>query len=489
MKYLLGIDFGGGSSKTTLISAKGTVLAENTVEYPTLHPTPGGCEQRAEDWVQALCENTAAILRLSGADPRDIAAVAVDSATHTFLPCDGDFRPLRAAIHWTDSRSAADAAALNRELGDLIYEKTFHRPGTIWTLPQLIWLKKTEPDLYERIRYIFFEKDYLRFFLTGKYYTDYIEASGSMLFDCRKRTWDEELCAIAGLPTSALPPVISPLDNAGSVTADAAAATGLCEGTPVICGTTDTALEVFASGAVRPGDMTVKLATAGRICVITEKATPDAQLVTYPHVVPGLWYPGTATKAAASSLRWYRDTFGGDYASIDAEAMRVPVGSEGLLYHPYINGELTPYGDPALCGSFTGIRASHGRGHFNRAVMEGVAFSLLDSKLYLDSLHIPHADTATVIGGGAKGKVWRQILSDTLGMPLRMTENSDSSLGSAMLAGVAAGVFADAADAVRVCVRETGVTDPIPENTEIYRRLFQKYKRIHDALCDVYHEF
>ena len=118
-----------------------------------------------------------------------------------------------------------------------------------------------------------------------------------------------------------------------------------------------------------------------------------------------------------------------------------------------------------------------------------MAFSLLDSKLYLDSFHIPHADTATVIGGGAKGKVWRQILSDTLGMPLRMTENSDSSLGSAMLAGVAAGVFADAADAVRVCVRETGVTDPIPENTEIYRRLFQKYKRIHDALCDVYHEF
>ena len=160
------------------------------------------------------------------------------------------------------------------------------------------------------------------------------------------------------------------------------------------------------------------------------------------------------------------------------------------MFHPYLNGELTPYADPLLCGSFTGIRANHTKAHFARAVMEGVALSLLDCKRALDRIGIPYGSTATVIGGGAKGKLWRQMTADALGLTLNTTESSDSSLGSAMLAGIAAGVFADPADAVRRCIRVTGCTTPQPAQTAQYDALYEKYKRsFHDALAPVYHEF
>ena len=486
MKYLLGIDFGGGASKATLLDTEGNIVAENTVEYPTLYPQNGACEQDPKDWIDALCENTHALLQKSGIDAGDILAVAIDSATHTSLVCDEDFNPLRNAMHWTDSRSRKQADALREQCGQMLFDKTFHRPDTIWTLPQLCWLKENEPELFKKVRYIFFEKDYIRYFLTGVFCTDHIEAQGSMLFDCNHMQWDAEICALAGIQAAMLPPVVKPTDVIGSVTGAAAAKTGLKASTPVICGTTDTVLEVFAAGAVKPGDMTVKLATAGRICVITEKAYPDKHLVNYSHVAEGLWYPGTATKAAAASYRWYRDTFGEDYVTLNQSAEQVDIGCEGLMYHPYLNGELTPYADPMLCGSFTGIRATHTKAHFTRAVLEGVTYSLLDCKEYLDSLNIPCNGVATAIGGGTKGKLWLQMLSDVLGIALKTTRSSDSSLGSAMLAGIAVGVFKDAADAVEKCVKQKDIVYPNAENTQKYRKVFAVYKKVHDALAPIY---
>lgn len=486
MEFLLGIDFGGGASKATLIDEGGNIVAENTVEYPTLYPEKGACEQSPDHWIKALCENSKALLIKSKINAEQISAVAIDSATHTSVICDENFLPLRNAIHWTDSRSRTQADKLKIENGEEIFKKTFHKPDTIWTLPQLLWLKENEPDNFAKAKYMFFEKDYIRYFLTGVYCTDFIEAQGSMFFDCNKMGWDKSLCELAGINAEMLPPIVKPTDIIGNVTKTAAEATGLKEGTPVICGTTDTVMEVFASGAVKKGDVTVKLATAGRICVITDKPYPDRHLVNYSHIVDGLWYPGTATKSCAASYRWYRDTFGGEYKDLDNMAENIPIGAEGLIFHPYLNGELTPYADPALCGSFTGVRATHTKAHFTRAVLEGVAFSMLDSKLYLDSLHIPYNTTVTAIGGGTKGKLWRQILSDVLGLTMITTKSSDSSLGSAMLAGVATGVFSSAEEAAQKCVKREDITTPNKENTEKYRKIFEEYKKIHDALAPIY---
>ena len=486
MKYLLGVDFGGGSTKATLIDTIGNIVAENIVEYPTYYPQLGWCEQSPEDWNVAFSENVKGVLAKSGINSEDILAIAIDSATHTWVMCDADMKPIRPAIHWTDSRSHGQAEYLRNTYGELIFEKSFHRPDTIWTLPQILWVKENEPENFAKMSYIFFEKDYIRYELTGVYCTDYIEAQGSMLFDCAANEWSEELLAIAGIQKEQVPPIVNPTDVIGTITEEAAKKCGLKAGTKVICGTTDTVMEVFASGAVRPGDVTVKLATAGRICVITDKPYPNRHLVNYAHVAEGLWYPGTATKAAASSYRWYRDTFGGDYQELNEGAEQIPIGAEGLLYHPYINGELTPYADPMLCGSFIGVRATHTKAHFTRSVLEGVALSLLHSKKTLEEIGIASTGKAIIIGGGAKGDLWRQITADCLGMELVKTVSSDSSLGSAMLAGVAVGVFDTYEEAVRVCIKEENITTPIPENTEKYEKLFQEYVLVHDALEPIY---
>lgn len=488
MKYLLGIDFGGGASKATLIDVNGNIICENTVEYDTLHPENGACEQRPEDWINALIENSNAIIKNSGINPANILGMAVDSATHTFVMCDKFFKPLANAIHWTDSRSRAEAEQLKEKYGDEIFRKTFHEPQTIWTLPQLLYIKNTQPKLFSKIKHILFEKDYIRYYLTGVFCTDYIEAEGSMLFDCNNMCWDQKLCSIAGVTPQMLPPIVKPTDIIGNVTKKAAEKTGLAEGTPVICGTTDTVLEIFASGAVNKGDVTVKLATAGRICVITEAPVADKHLINYSHIIDGLWYPGTATKSCAASYRFYRDTFGGDYKQLDNGAEKVDIGCDGLIFHPYLNGELTPYADPMLCGSFTGIRATHTKAHFTRAVLEGVAYSLLDCKTYLDSLGIRYNDTAIVIGGGSKGRLWRQMIADVLGITLKTTQSSDSSLGCAMLVGVALKVFSDEKDAVSKCVKFVDTVVPNFENTEKYKTVFKDYKKIHDALAQVYAE-
>lgn len=485
MKYLLGIDFGGGSSKATLIDTTGNIIAESTAEYPTYYPD-GGCEQHPEDWKNALVENISVLKTKSGIDTCDILCVAIDSATHTAVLCDENKQPVRPAIHWTDSRSVKETKKLNEKYGEEIIRLSYHKPGVFWTLPQLLWVKNNEPENFSKIRYIFFEKDYIRYLLTDVFCTDYIEAEGSMLFDCNNMCWSKRLCEIAGISETYLPPIKNPTDIIGGITKTAADITGLKQGTPVICGTTDTVMEVFAGGAVNKGDVTVKLATAGRICVITDKPYPHRDLVNYSHIADDLWYPGTATKSAAASYRWYRDTFGGNYKELDEGAMNVPLGCEGLRFHPYLNGELSPYADPMLCGSFTGVRATHTKAYFTRAVLEGVCLSLLDSRSVLDEVGIKYSLTATAIGGGTKGEFWRQIAADVLGMTLKTVQSSDSSFGSAMLAGVAAGVFENPRDAAQKCVKFTSETKPNPENTEKYRKVFDEYKKIHDALAPIY---
>ncbi len=486
--YLLGVDFGGGASKATLLREDGAVAAVNTVEYRTMYPKQGYAEQNPYDWYAAIKENIMAVIKKSGIHPSEIAVLSLDAATHTAVVCDKDFNVLCPSIYWTDTRSTDEVRYLKENFGDLILSSAYHSVDTIWTLPQLLWLKNNKPAVWEKCRRIMFAKDYVRHMLTGDYVTDNIEAQGSMLFDFNTGAWSEKLCEIIGFDACDMPRVVRPGDTVGTVTKKAAAETGLCEGTKVICGTTDTVMEVFASGAAALGETTVKLATAGRICIITDRAYPDKNLVNYSHIVDGLWYPGTATKSCAASYRWYRDTFGDDYKALDCGAQQISPGCDGLFFHPYLNGELTPYADPLLRGSFTGIRAGHDKRHFSRAVLEGVAYSLSESKNVLENLGISHNSYASIIGGGAYSPLWRQIVSDVLGISLVLRKNSDSSLGSAMLAGISAGIFENPADAINRCTEIIGETNPNTDNHLIYAENFKTYKKIHDALAPVYHE-
>lgn len=490
MEYVLGADIGSGSVKLTLLAKDGTITADAQCEYPTSYPKVGWCEQDPEDWCRAFKTALKLLLQKAEITSDRIKAVAPDAATHTAVLLDDNRKIIRPAILWTDQRSIEQVQKLRQSHLSLIREQTLNVPTTVWTLPQLMWLRENEPENWKRVRHIQFAKDYLRQRLTGGEevnVTDHIDASGSMFYDVNRQSWSKELCSVGQIEEVWLPKVCSPTDLFGCVSEAAAEEFGLAAGTKVFVGTTDTAVEVLAAGSTQPGHTTVKLATAGRICVIAENRLDSEFIFNYRYLEQGLWYPGTGTASCANSYRWYRDTLGNrPYEELNQDAAQVPPGSQGLMFHPYLNGELTPYNDPNLRGSYIGISAAHTQAHFTRATLEGVAFSLRECLSTLRSLHV-EMSRVRVIGGGAKGALWRQIVADVLGLTLEKVQVDDSSFGSAMVAAVGVGWYESFTQAAEACVKVDSVCAPIPENRPIYDRLFEGYKAVHDALAPIYH--
>jgi xylulokinase len=296
-----------------------------------------------------------------------------------------------------------------------------------------------------------------------------------------------------GWSMATLPPIVKPSAVVGKVTAKAAQATGLAEGTPVVCGTSDTAAETFGAGMVREGMGVVKLATAATVNVLSSKARPDFSLINYYHVVPDHWYVIAATNSCASAHKWLRDTFfrreGEDgsavFDAMDARAAAVHTGSEGLFYHPYLNGERSPYWDPLLRADFVGAGFNHSGGHFVRALYEGVAYSLRDCHDVMKLKGLGFT-TARLTGGGARSALWRQIVADVLNITVELPAVADASYGAALLAGVGIGVFESeraAADVVQIVSRAT----PDPVRAAIYDQGFPIYRDIQKALAPINH--
>ena len=485
---LLGIDFGTGGCKVTAIGEDGALVDEAGVEYPTHHEHPGWSEQEPGDWWNAL---VAALRKLSdkGVDLKSVAACALDGSTHNAVLLDAKYRPLRRTIMWTDQRSAAECEALRAGWGERIFSTCYQMPAPTWTLPQMMWLKAHEPDVLAKTEHVLFVKDYVRYLLTGEAATDRIEAQGTLFFDMAQRAWDADLVQMAGLTPAKLPRLIAPTDVAGHVTARAAAETGLPEGVPVVCGSSDSAVEDYGAGAVEPGDLIIKLATAGNVNAMTDAAHPHPRTLTYSHIVPGMWYSVSATNAAALCMRWLRDAFYGDngdiWRRIEGEASGSPVGANGVMFHPYLQGERCPYWDADLRASFTGVSISSTRGDFARALMEGVAFSLRDCYRTLEEMRLP-AKRIFLIGGGARSRLWSEVVANVFNRPAAVPLPGDASFGAALLAGVGAGVFSDEREAVAKCLRIGRTVEPDPGAAAEYEELFNHYRRIHDALAPIY---
>ena len=481
----LGIDFGGGSSKATLINEKGKVIKTASSEYATKYASDGTATQNPKDWYQAALANIKSILS-SGVKAEDIECICFDAATHTAVLLDENGEVLADSIYWTDTRSVKEKQYLLDNYSEYIFEKCKHLPDTIWTLPELMYLFKIRPDLKEKVAHVVFAKDYVRHQFAPGYITDYIEAEGSMLYDFENGCWDETLLKLAGLNKEQMPLVLSPLSQVGYISQKASEESGLSTKTKVICGTTDTAMEVFAAGGSKNGDMTLKLATAGRICLVTDQMHPDKNIINYSHINEGLFYPGSGTKSCAASLRWFRDTFGGDYKEYDESIANIPLGSDGLFFHPYLMGELTPLANPNIRGSYFGVSSLHTKAHFIKALYEGVAYSLLDCYKYLKKKGLPVPKKAYVLGGGAKSPVWRQIIADVLGITLVVTENNDSSFGGAICAAISSGVYKNIEEASKKTLKIKCYTRPNRENHKRYQTLYKKYNEITKFIVKFY---
>jgi xylulokinase len=490
--YLMGIDIGAGSLKTMIIDLKGNVIGSASKDIITHSPHPRWSEQNPMDWWDAVKETVPKSISKANINANEIAAISFSAGAHTPVLEDANGELLRPAILWNDQRSGQEAQELKDKHWDRILELGFNSPAPTWTLPQFLWLTRHEPEILKKTKRIYVAKDWLRSRLTNTWEMDATEAVGTLLFDPTKGEWSQELCDFAGCPISALPPIVKPTDIVGKVTKKAANETGLAEGTPVVCGTSDTSIETFGAGSLNSGDGTVKLATAGTISVVSKKPNIHKTLINYPFVLPNYWYTISGTNSCASAHRWLRDTFFptengvSGFDLMDQLAGQVQPGSEGLIFHPYLQGERAPYWDPLLRADFIGITFRHNRAHFARALYEGIAFSLKDVLEQFKNQNI-NIRSARIIGGGAKSSIWRQIVADILNIEIILTETTDASFGAAMIAGVGIGAFKDETFAVNECVKIIEVIQPNPANVLIYERLFDIYKKAQSNLQDINH--
>jgi xylulokinase len=445
---LVGLDVGTSAVKGVAIDEEGLVLATASAEYPLSRPQPGWSEQEPEDWWRAAQD-------VLGRLPE--GPVGLSGQMHGLVVLDAERRVLRPAILWNDQRTAAECAEIEERVGfDRLVELTGNRALTGFTAPKLLWLRRHEPELYGRIRHVLLPKDYVRLRLTGELAIDVADASGTLLFDVRRRAWSEEVCAALEIPFDWLPPAHESTEIAGAGD-QAAAALGV--------------------GIARPGPVSVVLGTSGVVFSALPTYEHDAQgrLHAFCHAVPDTWHAMGVMLSAAGSAAWIREILAAELADLEAEAAEWPPGSEGLLFAPYLAGERTPHPDPDARGAFVGLSVRHDRGALWRAMLEGVAYGLRDSLELLRELGA-RPESGRVSGGGARSELWLRILASVLDLPLETTESEEgSAFGAALLAGVRAGVFPDAGAAVARCVRVRRRIEPEWDYDDGYRRFRRLY--------------
>ena len=495
--YLIGIDLGAGSLKATIIDAQGRIAGEGSHPVTTKIPRFGWSEQDPAEWFTALCAAVPAALAAANLPAAAISGIGISAGAHIPVLTDEAGRILRPAIMWNDQRAAAQAAALHETAGEQIIASSLNRANPTWTLAMLAWLRENEPATMARVKRLYLAKDWLRSCLTATWETDFSDAIGALLADDATKTWSPELADLIGISPDILPPIVPPQHIAGHVTAEAAARTGLAAGTPVICGSNDTTVEFFGIGATTPGMGAIKLATAGVLYLATQGPEVHPPISCYPHIIPGLYYAATGTNSCASAHRWLRDLMfaeggfqapaaAGGFEVMDALAAAAKPGANGLLFHPYLQGERAPYWDPLLRADFIGLTISHGKAEFARAMYEGLAFSIRDLLDAARALGFTFG-TIRLMGGGARSACWRQIIADVTGLTIERTEAADASFGAALLAGIGTGMFTSPEDAVAACVRLADTTVPNPESHAFYSKLFHIYKDAQAHLADINH--
>lgn len=485
-KFVLASDLGSGGCKTVILNAEGRVAASASAEYPTAYPHPGWAEQNPDDWWAAFVATTRRVLAESAIPAAGIAAVGMVSVTHNTVLLDAADRPLRPAILTFDHRSQPQCRQIDERWGQAVLHRTRNGVSPLWSWPQLLWLRQHQPEVWRSVRRILFQKDYVRHRLAPAHVTDSIDAAGSLLFDPVAERWIDDFCADVGLLPEMLPHIAQPLEVVSAISAAAAAETGLAAGTPVIAGTTDTVAEVFGSGLLAPGQGMVKLASVGRLAVVAPGPVDHPNILNYRHVLPGLWYPGSGTKSAATVPRWLRDNLWRQptFAEMDDAAAQISPGSDGLLFQPHLLGEWAPYWDDSLRANFIGATMRHGQAHFTRAALEGVALALRDAIAGLAAIGLTYEEYR-LVGGGAKSRLWSQIVSDVLGQELLIPAEQDAAYGAALITGVAAGLFELSAAAIAPLIRLERRVRPHPVTHARYNELFEIYRRAEASLHDI----
>jgi len=496
-RYVLAHDVGTTGNKATLYDEDGTLVRGAFLPYATSYPRAGSAEQNPEDWWRSLCLNTAGLLRESGVSSADVACIVFSGQMMGAVSVDLQGRPVRDAIIWADTRAVDQAAAVAERIDPRrVYALTGHRLSASYSAAKILWLKEMEPESYERTYKFLHAKDFLAARLTGVFATDHSDASGTNLYSLEDGAWKEELVDAFGIGFEKLPEIQRSTAVLGAVHSKAAAETGLRAGTPVVMGGGDGSCAATGAGVIRAGVAYNYVGSSSWIGVATEKPIldPEMRTFTWAHLLPDMFTPTGTMQAAGSSYQWARDELAGGerlvaerlqcsaYWLLDQEVNQSPAGSNGLLFLPYLLGERSPRWNPMARGAFVGLTIRHRQPDLLRAVLEGITFNL---RVILEAFRAQGTviDALRVIGGGARGAIWNQIMADIYGLPVQRLSllEEATSMGAAVAGGVGVGLWKDFSQVEHMIQIEREMR-PDPRRQSLYDELYAIFNDIYSAL-------
>ena len=490
MAYLMGIDLGTSSLKTIIIDEAGNVKALSARPYQFASPHGGYAEHDPREWWQACCETVKEALAALGAPASEVKGVSFSGQMHGAVLLDKDYQVIRPAILHCDARSSAQVEKIKDALGmERVRELVMNPVYTGFLLPSLMWVRDNEPENYEKVKYAVLPKDYLKFRMTGEVSSDYSDASATLAFDIKQICWSEEILKAVDIPMDIFPKCYGTAEATGHVCRAAAAETGLSEKTVVVAGGGDQVMQGIGNGTVREGDASSNIGTSGQVSFQSSVPimNPALSTNTFCGYKKGRWITMGAIMNAGLSLKWFNSLFEtADYNQINEQVAKVKPGSGGVIFLPYLNGERTPHVNPNLSGMFMGVNLNTGRPEMTRAVMEGVAFALYQCIEVCGKLGL-RADNMIASGGGARSGPWLQIQADIFDIPLQVADTEEQAgLGSAIAAGVGAGIYRDIEEGCSRAVRYQDFTVyPDPARHKVYEEYYQLYKDTYEASREV----
>lgn len=497
MRYILGIDLGTSGLKTVLFDETGLKIASSTVEYDLIQPQNGWAEQDPNLWWSATISTVKDVLAKSKITSSDIKGIGISGQMHGLVMLDQNGEVIRNAILWCDGRTAKQCEEITQKVGrEKLIEITANPALTGFTAGKILWVRENEPENYAKCETILLPKDYLRFKLTGKFGAEVSDASGTNLFDLKNRDWSNEILDILELDKKMFPQMAESADIAGNISEEAAKITGLDETTIVCYGAGDNAAAAIGTGVVSEGKAFTTIGTSGVIFAHSDQPQIDkgGRVHTFCSAVPKAYTVMSCTLSAGLALKWFRDNFCSSeeevakllscdsYALIDSGVEKIEIGSDHLIFLPYLMGERSPILDEKARGVFFGLSAIHTKYHMARAIMEGVMFAQKHCLEVINEMGV-YPNQMYACGGGGKSKIWRQMMADMYAANVITNQNEEGpALGVAILASVASGIYSDIPTACEKLISKKAEQAPIKENTDKYEPYFEIYKSLYNNL-------
>ncbi len=486
-KLILAHDLGTSGNKASLYSADGQLVASAVCSYETHYSHGTWAEQDPNDWWSAVCSTTSRIME--GRDPKSVVAVAFSGQSMGCLCLDKNGTPLTNSIIWQDSRATKEADLLTERIGGLSEgcRITGQQLSANYIVEKLMWIKEHQPEIYRDTFVVLPAKDYIAYRMTGNFTTDHTDAAFSQMYDMQERKLSAALLDASGIDGDKFPKIVPSTAIVGEVTSQAAAELGIAAGTPVVAGAGDGPCAALGAGAIEAGDAYACVGTSTWLSYVIDEYTydPYGRLQLQPLAVDGKYVLAGTMQAGGLSYHWARKQFFNQpisYQEINEMIEKSPAGANGVLYLPYLMGERSPWWNTKARGAFIGLRGYHEKSDMLRAVLEGVAMNM--KLIYNDISHFrSFGKEMNMIGGGAKGSVWRQIFADMFGMTIHrpQTVEEATSFGAVMIAAVGVGLFPNFQEAKKL-IKIEATNEPNMENHAVYEELLQIFEDTYHAL-------